>query len=44
MPTTSVELVKDYHQRILDWYEKYLKADEEEEARGVDRVDHSMTP
>ncbi|MCK5651363.1 MAG: S9 family peptidase, partial [Gemmatimonadetes bacterium] len=30
MPTTSVEMVKDYHQRILDWYEKYLKADEEE--------------
>lgn len=25
MPTTTVEEVKDYHQRILDWYEEHLK-------------------
>jgi dipeptidyl aminopeptidase/acylaminoacyl peptidase len=28
MPTMSVEMVEDYHQRILDWYAKYLKEEE----------------
>ncbi|HZI01545.1 MAG TPA: prolyl oligopeptidase family serine peptidase, partial [Flavisolibacter sp.] len=27
MPTTTVEEMKDYHQRILDWYNTYLKSD-----------------
>jgi dipeptidyl aminopeptidase/acylaminoacyl peptidase len=31
MPRMSVEMVHDYHQRILGWYEKHLKADLEEE-------------
>jgi dipeptidyl aminopeptidase/acylaminoacyl peptidase len=26
MPTTTADLVKDYHTRILAWYDKYLKA------------------
>jgi dipeptidyl aminopeptidase/acylaminoacyl peptidase len=25
MPTTSETVVRDYHKRILDWYERYLK-------------------
>jgi dipeptidyl aminopeptidase/acylaminoacyl peptidase len=29
MPTMNVEVVEDYHQRILDWYAKHLKADDE---------------
>jgi len=27
MPTTTIEEVKDYHQRILDWYNDHLKGD-----------------
>jgi fermentation-respiration switch protein FrsA (DUF1100 family) len=27
MPTSTVEEVKDYHRRIIDWYDKHLKAD-----------------
>ncbi|MFN0108590.1 MAG: hypothetical protein ACKVZH_07015 [Blastocatellia bacterium] len=27
MPTSTVEEVKDYHQRILDCYNKHLKGD-----------------
>ena len=27
MPTTTIEEVKDYHQRILDWYDDHLKGD-----------------
>jgi dipeptidyl aminopeptidase/acylaminoacyl peptidase len=27
MPTTTVEEVKDYHKRILDWYDGHLKGD-----------------
>ena len=27
MPTTTVEEMKDYHKRILDWYNIHLKAD-----------------
>jgi len=27
MPTSTVEEVKDYHQRILDWYNDHLKGD-----------------
>ena len=27
MPTSTVEEVKDYHNRILSWYERHLKAD-----------------
>jgi len=27
MPTTSIEEVKDYHQRILAWYNDHLKGD-----------------
>jgi hypothetical protein len=26
MPTTTADLVKDYHTRILAWYDKYLKS------------------
>jgi hypothetical protein len=26
MPTSTVEEVKDYHQRIMGWYDKHLKA------------------
>jgi dienelactone hydrolase len=29
MPTMNVEVVEDYHRRILDWYARYLKPDEE---------------
>jgi dipeptidyl aminopeptidase/acylaminoacyl peptidase len=25
MPTSTVEEVRDFHQRILDWYEQHLK-------------------
>jgi dipeptidyl aminopeptidase/acylaminoacyl peptidase len=32
MPTMSVEMVKDYYGRIIDWYDKYLKATEEEDS------------
>jgi dipeptidyl aminopeptidase/acylaminoacyl peptidase len=31
MPRMSAEMVHDYHQRMLDWYEKYLKADQDED-------------
>jgi dipeptidyl aminopeptidase/acylaminoacyl peptidase len=27
MPTTTVEEVKDYHKRIIDWYDSHLKGD-----------------
>ena len=27
MPTTTVDEVRDYHRRILDWYEQHLKKD-----------------
>ncbi|MFH1574768.1 MAG: prolyl oligopeptidase family serine peptidase, partial [Acidobacteriota bacterium] len=27
MPTTTVEEVKDYHRRILEWYDSHLKGD-----------------
>ena len=27
MPTTTVEEVKDFHERILRWYEDHLKKD-----------------
>ncbi len=27
MPTTTIEEVKDYHQRILSWYDDHLKGD-----------------
>ncbi len=27
MPTSTIEEVKDYHQRILDWYNDHLKGD-----------------
>ncbi|MDX2030080.1 MAG: prolyl oligopeptidase family serine peptidase [Blastocatellia bacterium] len=30
MPTSSIAEVKDYHQRILDWYNEYLKKKPEE--------------
>jgi dipeptidyl aminopeptidase/acylaminoacyl peptidase len=30
MPRSTVEEVEDYHRRILDWYEKYLKENNEE--------------
>ncbi|NIN72230.1 MAG: prolyl oligopeptidase family serine peptidase [Gemmatimonadetes bacterium] len=32
MPTMSVEMVEDYYQRIIDWYDKYLKATDEEDS------------
>jgi dipeptidyl aminopeptidase/acylaminoacyl peptidase len=32
MPTTTVEEMKDYHKRILDWYNTYLKADPKKKA------------
>jgi dipeptidyl aminopeptidase/acylaminoacyl peptidase len=32
MPTTTVEEMKDYHQRILDWYNTYLKWDPKKKA------------
>ncbi|MGD2153718.1 MAG: prolyl oligopeptidase family serine peptidase, partial [Gemmatimonadales bacterium] len=32
MPTMSVEMVKDYYQRIIDWYDEYLTATDEEDA------------
>ncbi len=28
MPTTTIDEVKDYHERILDWYELHLKKPE----------------
>ena len=28
----SVEMVHDYYARIIDWYDKHLKATEEEES------------
>jgi hypothetical protein len=31
MPATSVDEVKDYHKRILDWYDSYLKREAEKE-------------
>jgi len=31
MPTMNVEMVKDYYARIIDWYDEYLKATDEEE-------------
>jgi dipeptidyl aminopeptidase/acylaminoacyl peptidase len=31
MPRSTLEEVKDYHRRILDWYDKYLKESMEEE-------------
>ena len=39
MPTSTIEEVKDYHQRILDWYNDHLKGDlkkkaEESKAEG----------
>jgi dipeptidyl aminopeptidase/acylaminoacyl peptidase len=42
MPTSTVEEVKDYHQRILRWYDDHLKADPkkkaaETKAEGVER-------
>lgn len=27
MPTTTVDAVKDYHQRIVEWYDSHLKGD-----------------
>lgn len=27
MPTTTIEEVKDYHKRIIDWYDSHLKGD-----------------
>ena len=27
MPTVTVEEVKDYHKRILDWYDSHLKVE-----------------
>jgi hypothetical protein len=27
MPTTPVEEVKDYHKRIIGWYDSHLKSD-----------------
>jgi hypothetical protein len=27
MPTTTVEEVKDYHQRLIAWYDDHLKGD-----------------
>ncbi len=38
MPTSTIEEVKDYHQRILDWYNNHLKGDlkkKAEEAKAV---------
>lgn len=32
MPTMSVGMVKDYYGRIIDWYDRYLKATEEEDS------------
>jgi dipeptidyl aminopeptidase/acylaminoacyl peptidase len=29
MPTMTAEMVHDYHRRILEWYDRHLKADEE---------------
>lgn len=42
MPTSTIEEVKDYHQRILDWYNNHLKGDlkkkaEEAKAEGGQR-------
>ena len=37
MPTSTIEEVKDYHQRILAWYNDHLKGDlktEEAKAEG----------
>ncbi len=31
MPTTSTDDVKDYHKRILDWYDSYLKKEAKKE-------------
>ena len=28
MPRSTMEEVADYHRRILDWYEKYLREDD----------------
>ena len=39
MPTSTIEEVKDYHQRILDWYNDHLKGDlkkRDEEAKTED--------
>jgi len=27
MPTTTIDEVKDYHKRIIDWYDSHLKGD-----------------
>ena len=27
MPTTTVEEVKDYHRRLINWYDDHLKGD-----------------
>jgi dipeptidyl aminopeptidase/acylaminoacyl peptidase len=32
MPTMTVEMVHDYYGRIIDWYDKYLKATDEEQS------------
>ena len=42
MPTSTIEEVKDYHQRIIDWYNDHLKGDlkkkaEEAKAEGEQR-------
>jgi dipeptidyl aminopeptidase/acylaminoacyl peptidase len=31
MPTSTVDEVRDYHKRILDWYDKYLATEKHEE-------------
>ena len=38
MPTTTVEEMKDYHKRILDWYNNYLKADPKKKAEDAKSV------
>ncbi len=32
MPTTTIEEVKDYHKRIIDWYDSHLKGDLKKQA------------
>jgi dipeptidyl aminopeptidase/acylaminoacyl peptidase len=34
MPTMSVEMVKDYYSRIIDWYDVHLKATDEQDSEG----------
>jgi dipeptidyl aminopeptidase/acylaminoacyl peptidase len=37
MPTTTVEEVKDYHSRIIGWYDRHLKGDLKKKGEAVDQ-------